>query len=228
MKQKMCLILILSLGVATAPVHAGFFSSLAHVFSHVPIIGNVVDHYANKKANSRTNDKIKSLYDKALRCSPFENDNGKTVHSLMKMKPGFPDWKKLEKLESTANDAKDVAEQRTKSDKARHCYVGCIVRRKLGYSSAVLVGFLKELKDASDCKASTHFEFGDYDATIAGAKVGKYVDNCRDFCGTQTAKESSGAQLLSSARQYVNQRQSKSSSWLDKILQKLRDQRAGK
>ncbi len=179
---------------------AGFFSRVAHFLSRVPVIGNVVDHFADNRAHDKANDTIESYYKKALSCSPLETDGSSTAKDLMKIKPALPTWQSLERLESVANDAKSFAESKSDVDKIKHCYAGCYIRNQLGRSSGVLVAFLKELKDASDCKANTHFEMQDYYATLAGVKAGRY-ETCQAFCGSSEIANSTGSQMLKAARQ---------------------------
>jgi len=189
-----------------APAHAGIFSKVIHALSNAPGIGGAVNHYANKRARAKVNDKIESLRKDALKCSPLEADGEITVVELVKMKPAIPSWKKLEKLEDVARKAKREAEEQSDNDKVRHCYAGCKVRKKLSFSSARLVAFLKEMKDVSDCKSSTHFEMEDYYATLAGATAGKVKsDGCREFCGASVNTNRTGSEMLAAARKYVRE-----------------------
>lgn len=205
MKKTATLIFLLCISLGSTQSHAGFLSGVTRFFSRLPGIGSLVDDIADRKAHNKVNDKINDLYKKALTCSPLESDNDITVKDFIKMKPGFPGWKTLEDLESTAKRAANAADKKSNIDKVKHCFAGCYIRRKLGRSAAVLTAFMKEMKDASDCKAGTHFEMGDYYATIAGSKAGKY-HACKEFCGSSQVAKMSGYQMLKAARKFNKDR----------------------
>lgn len=85
------------------------------------------------------------------------------------------------------------------SDKVLHCFAGCYISKKLDLKSALMVGWLKELSDASDCSPSTHFEQSDYFATAAGAIAGK-KNSCDSFCSRDDVKNEDGNQMLRIAK----------------------------
>jgi hypothetical protein len=190
---------LISILLTSQMAHAGFFSSIVHAFSNIPIVGNIIDHYADKAAHGKVNDKINNYYNSALRCSPLETDGNITVKDFVKIKPGFPGWKDLEKIESVANSAASQASTKSTNDKVQHCFAGCMIEKNLNYSSAVLVAFLKEMRDASDCSASTHFEMQDYYATVAGAEAGKRT-TCDSFCGSQLNSKRTGSEMLAASK----------------------------
>lgn len=72
-----------------------------------------------------------------------------------------------------------------RSDKAKHCYFGCIISLATSQKVVDYVGWKKEMDDLQDCKMSTLFEDADYDATSLGGKLGALdkkdcVIKCRD------------------------------------------------
>ncbi len=198
------IVTILSITLLTLPAHAGFFSGLANAFSKVPGVGNLVDSAGNRYAHRKLSGKIRDLERDALRCQPLESDNGLTVRTFMRLQPGFPKWKRLKKLEKVAKKARDKAEEKSSNDKVRHCYAGCFIGQKLSYSSGVLAGFLKELKDASDCESSTRFELEDYYATVAGATAARKVNRCESFCGAPSVARADGSEMLKLAHRLKN------------------------
>jgi hypothetical protein len=128
--------------------------------------------------------KVDQVYQKALLCSPLEKDpkSKMDVTDWIKIQPALPSWQKLADIETTANEARDYARTKSGNDKIRHCFAGCYVAQKLDYPSAVLVGWFKELSDASDCSKNTSFEKKDYDATILGARAGSADKDCESTC----------------------------------------------
>jgi len=128
--------------------------------------------------------KVDELYQKALSCSPQEKDSktSTTIEDWMKIQPPLPNWKRLAELEKTANEARLYARSIGGNDKKLHCLAGCYVAKKLDYPSAVLIGWLKELSDASDCSKSTSFEKRDYEATVWGAKAIDSQKTCESYC----------------------------------------------
>lgn len=69
------------------------------------------------------------------------------------------------------------------NDKAAHCYTGCRIAKDTNYKTAVYAGWYKESQDIKDCKASTHFDQADYDATELGAEIGDGKNsNCKRSC----------------------------------------------
>lgn len=132
--------------------------------------------------------KVDEVYAKALKCSPLETDpkTSLDVSSWIKIQPRLPKWQLLAEIETTANEARNYARNIRGNDKLRHCLAGCYVAKKLDYTSAVLVGWYKELSDASDCSKNTTFEKKDYDATINGAKIGRSSKDCEKFCNIKS------------------------------------------
>jgi hypothetical protein len=88
----------------------------------------------------------------------------------------------LASVEETAKEARTYAQSISGNDKIRHCLAGCFIAKKLDYKSAVLVGWMKELQDSSDCSKNTSFEKKDYEATIIGAKAAGANKLCDAFC----------------------------------------------
>lgn len=128
--------------------------------------------------------KVDELYQKALSCNPQEKDSktSTTIEEWMKIQPPLPNWKRLAELEKTANEARVYARSIGGNDKKLHCLAGCHVAKKLDYPSAVLIGWIKELSDASDCSKSTSFEKRDYEATVWGAKAIDSQKTCENYC----------------------------------------------
>lgn len=72
------------------------------------------------------------------------------------------------------------------SDKAAHCYIGCVIARSTRAEVADYVGWLKEQKDLSDCDPETHFEEADAIATSwGGMLVARSREECRALCVEQ-------------------------------------------
>ncbi len=128
--------------------------------------------------------KVDQVYAKALQCDPLEEDkkSSMNVKDWMKIQPALPEWQMLAEIEKTANEANEFARTKKASDKIRHCLAGCYIAKKLDYKSAVLVGWYKELQDASDCSKSTSFEKKDYEATVFGANGAKSKQSCESYC----------------------------------------------
>ena len=146
--------------------------------------------------------KISGIYQKALNCNPLEVDMKTSMNATdwMSIMPQIPDAIKLAKLSGVANEAKIYAQSKQGSDKVQHCYAGCYVGRKLGYESAVMVGWLKELLDSSDCSADTHFEHEDYLATVAGGLIAHKLIICEHFCGSKSHENLDGSEMLEAAK----------------------------
>jgi len=128
--------------------------------------------------------KVDQTYEKALLCSPLEKDSKSSmdINDWIKIQPPLPSWQLLADIEKTAKEARDYARSQGGNDKILHCLAGCFVAKKLDYTSAVLVGWYKELADASDCSKNTSFEKKDYDATVKGARAGRDDKDCVNFC----------------------------------------------
>ena len=128
--------------------------------------------------------KVDQTYEKALLCDPLERDSisAMNVKDWMKIKPEIPSWQLLVNIEKIAIEAREYARAKSSNDKIRHCLAGCYVALKLDYTSAILVGWYKELSDASDCSQKTSFEKKDYDATIKGARFGRNGNECEKSC----------------------------------------------
>lgn len=159
MKKSLFLVLIL----ASAPSFADFGDSIAKAIFQK---------------------KVDQVYAKALQCEPLEKDrkSGMDVKDWMKIQPALPGWQMLAEIEKVANDANNFARSKKTNDKIRHCLAGCYIAQKLDYQSAVLVGWYKELQDASDCSKNTSFEKKDYEATIFGARGAESDKGCERFC----------------------------------------------
>lgn len=199
MKKISSLILFTILTLSAQMAHAGFFSSIIHAISNIPIIGNVVDHFADIAAHRKVDEKVNSYYRSAMSCNPLEADGTLTVREFVRLKPGYPGWKTLEKFESVASSAANIAATKSTNDKVEHCYAGCMVGKQLGYSSGVLVAFLKEMRDASDCSPTTHFEMQDYYATVAGAEASQKT-TCEAFCLSPATGKMTGSEMLAAAK----------------------------
>ena len=159
--------------------------------------GDVFDRIANYAAQNVFNLKVSGIYNKALACEQLEIDpvNGKTAREWMEMEPQIPDWKRLEKISQIAYEAKIYAEAKTGSDKIKHCFGGCFIRKNLDLKSAMMTGWLKELLDSSDCSPSTHFEESDYYATVGGGIAAEFIVNCEDFCQREDLQNLNGEQI---------------------------------
>lgn len=128
--------------------------------------------------------KVEQLYEKAKLCSPLEKDSKSSmdVNDWIKIQPPLPSWQMLPDLEKTAMDARTYARSIGGNDKKLHCLAGCYIAQKLDYKSAVMVGWYKELTDASDCSKKTSFEKKDYEATVVGARLGSSDSRCESLC----------------------------------------------
>lgn len=146
--------------------------------------------------------KVSALYNKALMCSPLEEDpkSALNVTDWIKLEPAIPHWWMLSRIQTTAKEASAYATKKGGSDKVLHCFAGCFIAKKLDYTSAVMVGWLKELSDSSDCHDSTHFEKNDYEATIAGALIGSKPKSCESFCERADIKILDGDAMLEAAK----------------------------
>lgn len=128
--------------------------------------------------------KVDQTYERALLCNPLEVDSKSSmdVTAWMKIQPDLPSWQLLADIEKTAKEAREYAKSRGGNDKFRHCLAGCYVAQQLDFKSAVLVGWYKELSDASDCSKNTTFEKKDYEATVKGARLSINNKSCEKIC----------------------------------------------
>lgn len=119
-----------------------------------------------------------------MACDPLERDTKSSmdVSDWIKIQPPLPSWQMLAEIEKVATESRNYAREIGGNDKVLHCLAGCYIAKKLDYDSAVLVGWYKELTDASDCSKKTSFEKKDYLATILGAQIGKANKDCKRFC----------------------------------------------
>lgn len=205
MKSKMALIVLsCSFLLFTTQAQAGFFSSLiksiVKIVSHVPIIGNIVENEADRYAHRKLNSEIDRLANNARSCASPEKDGQLGIVYWLAQKPGFPGWEDIDKLKSRSDSYVARGKSFASYDKVQHCYVGCTIRKELGHGSAVLAGWLKELKDISDCSASTHFDIEDNEATVGGAIAGGKT-SCESFCGRSDFKSASGSYILEAAQE---------------------------
>lgn len=60
---------------------------------------------------------------------------------------------------------------RIRNDKVKHCYVGCRIAQRTSARTAEYVGWIKEQQDLTDCRARSHFDPVDYEATVFGARL---------------------------------------------------------
>jgi len=162
--------------------------------------GNIFDDTLNATAGKFFNQKVSEIYEKALQCRPLEIDmtTGETAREWMEIKPAIPDWRMLKDMQSVAYEARDYASGKRGRDKAKHCYAGCFITKKLDFKSAVMVGWLKELSDATDCTDQPRFEKADYLATVAGAIAG-INHPCESFCGRYDVNGATGNEMLEKA-----------------------------
>ena len=183
-----------------------FFLLITFLLTGNTEAGNIVDDTLNAAARKLFNQKVESIYKQALFCPQLEidNANGKSAIEWMDMKPSIPDWRMLTEIQEVAYQARDYAAQKNGKDKVKHCFAGCFVRKKLDFKSAVMVGWLKELSDASDCTTNTHFEEADYLATVAGAIAGKNNYSCEKFCQRDDIKNATGEEMLDIASRENN------------------------
>ncbi len=155
-------------------------SILLFIFTHQPAHADFGDSIAKALFQK----KVDQVYEKALQCEPLEKDHKSSmdVTDWRKVQPKLPPWHMLTDLEKTATDARTYARSIGGNDKVLHCLAGCYIAKKLDYSSAVLVGWYKELSDASDCSIKTSFEKKDFDATVIGAKLASVDKRCEKLC----------------------------------------------
>jgi hypothetical protein len=140
--------------------------------------------FGNEIAKMIFEKKVEQVYQKSLLCSPLEKDpkSSMDVRDWIKIQPTLPSWQMLADIETVAREARSFAQKKSGNDKIRHCFAGCYVAKKLDFKSAVLVGWFKELSDASDCSKKTSFEKKDYEATILGARAGRDDKVCESVC----------------------------------------------
>ncbi len=145
---------------------------------------NVHAGFADEIAKGIFQKKVDQLYANAMSCKPLETDPKTSMNVLdwIKTQPPLPEWTMLADIEKTANEARKYAREVGGKDKILHCLAGCYIAKKLDYPSAVLVGWMKELQDASDCSKKTSFEKKDYDATVIGAKLAAFEKTCDKLC----------------------------------------------
>ncbi len=72
-----------------------------------------------------------------------------------------------------------------RSDKQKHCYMGCKIAREVSMETAVYAAWYKEYQDLEDCSSKTYFEWKDYQLTVDGAIAGMAMGNtgsCMNYC----------------------------------------------
>lgn len=205
MKSKIGLIVLsLALGLATQKAQAGFFSSLfksvVKIVSHIPIIGNIVENQADRYAHRKLNAQLDQMISGARSCKTPETDGRFGIDFWLTQKPGLPGWENLDKLKSRSESYTSRGLAFSKYDKVQHCYVGCTISRELGQGTAVLAGWIKELKDISDCSSKTHFSIEDNEATVGGA-IAAGRTSCEAFCGRPEFQSASGSYILEKAKE---------------------------
>ncbi len=76
-----------------------------------------------------------------------------------------------------------------KSDKAKHCYIGCVVALSTSPKVTDYLGWLKEDMDLADCDRGSLFEPADMSATSMGARLGaRDKKECATLCRDHFAK----------------------------------------
>ena len=82
----------------------------------------------------------------------------------------------------TFRKEKPVADRMT-TDKAMHCYMGCVIALATSTKVTDYLGWLKEHQDLTDCDPATHFEDEDATATSQGARLGaRDRKECSNLC----------------------------------------------
>jgi len=66
------------------------------------------------------------------------------------------------------------------TDKTAHCYLGCRIDHDVNLETAKFIAWQKEYNDATDCDVNTHFDIGDFEATVWGTSCND--GQCADFC----------------------------------------------
>ncbi len=157
-------------------------------------IGDVIAHLALKR-------KVDKLYDKAISCNPLEVDHKYNINvtDWRVLEPEAPHWNMLNQFSTVAPQARDYAMKKGGKDKVIHCFAGCFSAKKLDLTSAIYLGWYKELMDASDCSLNSHFEKADDEATHAGAIIGSKGRDCDSFCARDDIKNLDGNEMLEAA-----------------------------
>lgn len=71
------------------------------------------------------------------------------------------------------------------SDKLAHCFLGCRISQETSYHTSDYVGWLKEMRDLTDCNPNSFFDENDYRATIRGGLLGNSqpdASSCQRAC----------------------------------------------
>ena len=166
-------------------------------------ISSITDVALDAAAKFAVEQKINGLYKKAMACKTPEYDEHSSfsIDDLMAIEPEIPSWRMLKDITKIAYEAKSYATKQSGTDKVLHCFAGCYVAQKLDFTSGVIVGWMKELSDASDCSLETHFEKNDYEATMAGAYIGSIpTRTCESFCQRDDIKNLDGDEMLEAAK----------------------------
>jgi hypothetical protein len=154
------------------------------LFCYVLISKAALAGFADDIAKGMFQKKVDEIYSKAISCNPLEVDSKFkiNVQDWVKSQPPLPEWQMLLDIEETSKEARKYAKRKSSNDKVQHCLAGCFIAKKLDFKSAVLVGWMKELSDASDCSKKTNFEKNDYLATVFGAKSASFEKECDKSC----------------------------------------------
>ncbi|MCB9072241.1 MAG: hypothetical protein H6623_01370 [Bdellovibrionaceae bacterium] len=75
--------------------------------------------------------------------------------------------------------------KKMKSDKLKHCYMGCVIAKNTSYKAAVYAAWYKEKTDLNDCDKTSFFEVKDYESTVFGSELAnsaKSSMDCQSLC----------------------------------------------
>ncbi len=135
---------------------------------------------AEREVNKRINNNRKA----ALNCLSTEGVSRQDVVDFFNYQPRIPYWKNLKEAQKKVPKMQQAANNFSRNDKVRHCFVGYKVQKQWNHGVSLFLAFYKEVSDVGDCRPRTHFEIEDQVATILGSRMaanGKSIQQCHNI-----------------------------------------------
>lgn len=146
--------------------------------------------YAEKKVRGN----LSRFEQTALNNLELEGVTRKQVKSFFERPAEIPSYKHLQHIQAKQGVYKKDAEEFSKNDKEKHCYLGFRIAKDNDFKSGIFMSFYKEASDVGDAKKTSKFEIADMIATRIGArhfKNGKPLSEClkvNDILANRVAK----------------------------------------
>lgn len=158
-------------------------------------------------AEKKVRENLSKFKSTALKNLELEGTTKKHVNSFFDHPAVIPSYKHLMAINKNQSDYKQAANQFSRNDKIRHCYMGFVIAKKHDFKSAIFMSFYKEASDVGDANASTHFEIADMIATRIGAryfKRGEPLAKCLDVNDILADRVAKYEQRIAEAKEKLN------------------------